>query len=152
MAEREKWYCLQNLFANHSYEVRVSYAATTPADFHIELYTLENMASIYNVSFGGNGSVGKHVYGAQDNRLVTMYARVSAVYSGMSTAAANMENHRIPYRFVLEKHVLGLPYQALKLIAAIVAVLVVSFAVVVPRLLTALNAVIAETNQKSKQE
>ncbi|KAJ2858640.1 hypothetical protein J3B02_000020 [Coemansia erecta] len=147
--QRENWYLLQNLHIGHSYEVRVSYAATTPSDFLIDLYTLDSLASTFDLSLGTKSDRQK----AEDiDGTVAMYARVTAVYSGVSAIMDDMQNARIAYRFVLEKHVLGLPYQALKLIAAIIVVLGISFLVVVPRVLEIVNSALIETKQKSKKE
>ncbi|KAJ1861131.1 hypothetical protein LPJ73_001113 [Coemansia sp. RSA 2703] len=136
ISEKEQWYLLENLVAGMSYELRVSYAATTPADFSIEIFTLEQMASMYNLTFF--------------TVVSPMYARVIASYAGLSVVPG-LENQRIPYNFVLEKHVFGLPMQALKLIAVILAVVFVTFAWIVPRVLAMIDKALAD-DLKQKNE
>ncbi|KAJ2159087.1 hypothetical protein GGF46_003288 [Coemansia sp. RSA 552] len=48
--EKERWYVLRGLDAGHSYELRVSYAASTPSDFYIDLYSVSGFARLHNIT------------------------------------------------------------------------------------------------------
>ncbi|KAJ1897980.1 hypothetical protein LPJ66_003037 [Kickxella alabastrina] len=153
--DRERWYCLADLEPNESYELRVSYAATTPADFTIEIFTIDQMAKLHGVAvdaFDANplesqGNPNTLTSGAR----LTMYTKVTASYSGVSVVP-RMEDRRVPYVFVLEKHVLGLPIQAIKLIAVLVVVIAFSLLWVTPCILAKIKAVLAEETVPPKQD
>ncbi|KAJ2778010.1 hypothetical protein H4R18_004859 [Coemansia javaensis] len=73
-AAKARWYRLQGLEPGRSYEVRISYAASTPADFGIALYTVAEIMDRHGIALDDRGA-------AQDG--VTMYARVTATYTGV---------------------------------------------------------------------
>ncbi|KAJ1833003.1 hypothetical protein LPJ63_003085 [Coemansia sp. RSA 2711] len=133
LSEKAHWYCLRDLEHGHSYELRVSYAATTPSDFNIDIFTGAEMQRLFNAS-----------------DLAT-HAKVTASYAGVSNVPG-MENVHIPYIFVLDAHVWGLPTQALKLIAVLAVVIAFSLLFVTPRLVAAINSVLSEPDVPSKQD
>ncbi|KAI9499908.1 hypothetical protein BX070DRAFT_255623 [Coemansia spiralis] len=112
--DRENWYALRNLENGRRYEIRVSYAATTPSDFQLTLFTFGDLLNTYGksikeaaVSAGvQNMETSEHQEGLAN---VAMYVKVAALYAGVSTMPG-LENQLVPYVLTLEKHVYGLPW------------------------------------------
>ncbi|KAI1314984.1 hypothetical protein EDD11_001420 [Mortierella claussenii] len=126
-----KWYVLENLDHGASYELRVSYPATSPADFEIMVWTLSEAQD----------------HCAQDVRLDKLFdkhimiARIKATYTGVSyrsNGVSGPEVRPIPFNLVLERLYFMIPYQALKLAAAIAGVVMVGLGYMVPKIHRAL--------------
>ncbi|KAJ2453286.1 hypothetical protein EV183_002343 [Coemansia sp. RSA 2336] len=129
---KEHWYCLENL-EPHLYELRVSYAATDPSSFNIEIFTEAELKKLVDV----------------DGDLpIALHAKISASYAGVSNIPG-LEEKPVPYILALERHVWGVPIQALLLIAVLVAVVAFSLAVVTPRIIAQIDLVLSE-NKDSK--
>ncbi|KAK3818918.1 MAG: hypothetical protein J3Q66DRAFT_400394 [Benniella sp.] len=113
-----KWYILEGLEDGASFELRISYPATSPADFDMVVWTLEQ---------------------AQEQLpkdLSTMLARIKATYTGVSYRSDGIsgpETYPVPYNIVLERLYFMIPYQALKLAAVLAVVVVVGFGFLTPR-------------------
>ncbi|KAJ2728620.1 hypothetical protein IW152_005918 [Coemansia sp. BCRC 34962] len=142
-AEKEQWYYLDNLRLGVSYELRISNAAATGVDFGIELYSTDDVLRLHDKP---TSSV--ELSSKVDGKLA-IFAKVTASYAGYSTWPS-VENWPVDYVIVLEKHVAGLPLQALKLIAVLVPVVLVGLFVATPRLITMINTVVAEEQGKLK--
>ncbi|KAG0257309.1 hypothetical protein BG011_004023 [Mortierella polycephala] len=128
-----KWYVLKDLEDGVSFELRVSYPATSPADFEMSVWTLQEAQ--------------EHL--SKDIRLVdlfpeqTMFARIKATYTGVSyrshseqsssEGGAGPETLPVPFNVVLERLYFMIPYQALKLAAVIAVVAVVGIRFLGPR-------------------
>lgn len=107
--DRHRWYKLTGLKNDASYELRVSYAATTPADFHIAIYRLGQLSN-----------------------SIDLAAHITADYEGVSVYP-EMQNRPIPFVLTLEERVLGLvPLQAIKLATVLIPVLLFAFFVATP--------------------
>ncbi|KAJ2444910.1 hypothetical protein IWW46_001766 [Coemansia sp. RSA 2440] len=143
--DKEHWYCLRNLEPGLSHELRISYAATTPSRFIIDIFSSSEVQQLYNLT---NEQV---LLGQEDAAEQIMYARVTVSYAGASHIQG-LENDDIPYIFTLEKHILGLPVQALWLIAVIVAVVALSLLVVTPKLQAVINSVLSEPAKAQKED
>lgn len=118
-----KWYALDALSQGASFELRISYPATSPADFEMCVWTMNEAQ--------------KHV--PRSIQLIdhfpkdTMFARIKATYTGVSYRAGP-ESRPVPYNLVLERLYLHIPYQALKLALVIVVAVVGGLGFLVPRL------------------
>ncbi|KAG0017033.1 hypothetical protein BGZ81_010934 [Podila clonocystis] len=132
-----KWYALDALSQGASFELRISYPATSPADFDMSVWTMTEAQ--------------KHV--PRSIQLIdhfnkdTMFARIKATYTGVSYRAGP-ESKLVPYNLVLERLYMHIPYQALKLAAVIAVAVVGGLGVLVPRLHGYLQAV-ASGKEKS---
>ncbi|KAJ2879700.1 hypothetical protein H4R27_005150 [Coemansia aciculifera] len=144
-ADKEQWYRLDNLLLGVSYELRISNAAATGVDFEIELYSADDVLRLHDKP-ADNTELSPDIDGQ-----LAIYAKVTATYAGYSTWP-NVENWPITYAIVLEKHVAGLPVQALKLIAVLVSVVLFGLFVATPRLIAIINSVVAEDHQKLKSK
>ncbi|KAJ2029245.1 hypothetical protein IWW57_001801 [Coemansia sp. S610] len=142
-AEKEQWYYLDNLGLGVSYELRISNAAATGVDFEIELYSADDVLRLHNKP-AGSAELSSKVEGK-----LAIFSKVTASYAGHSTWPS-VENWPVAYVIVLEKHVAGLPLQALKLIAVLVPVVLAGLFVATPRLIAMINAVVAEEQGKLK--
>ncbi|KAJ2256033.1 hypothetical protein GGI13_001342 [Coemansia sp. RSA 455] len=140
-ADKEQWYRLDTLQLGVSYELRISNAAATGVDFEIELYTADDVLRLHNKPTD-NTELSSETKGR-----LAVYAKVTASYAGYSTWS-DVENWPISYVIVLEKHVAGLPVQALKLIAVLVLVVLFGLLVATPRLISKINSVVAEERPK----
>ncbi|KAG0202587.1 hypothetical protein BGX28_004933 [Mortierella sp. GBA30] len=124
-----RWYVLQGLDDGASYELRVSYPATSPADFELLIWTLNEAQE----------HVPKNVHLLDYFPKETMFVRIKATYTGISyRSTGNSESQSpetlpIPYNLVLEKLYFMIPYQALKLIAVIAVAVIVGLGFLVPR-------------------
>lgn len=108
-SDRHRWYKLTGLKNDASYELRVSYAATTPADFHITIYRLGQLSN-----------------------SIDLVAHITADYEGVSIYP-EMQNRPIPFVLTLEERILGLvPLQAIKLATVLIPVLLFGFFVATP--------------------
>ncbi|PIA18278.1 hypothetical protein COEREDRAFT_79785 [Coemansia reversa NRRL 1564] len=139
---KEKWYQLSNIQPGCSYELRISYAASMPSNFEITLYTVSQVARIFNII--QDKATMDAQESKQQGRKIIMYAKVTSSYVGISHIPG-MEDQAVPYILVLEKHVLGLPVQALKLVGVLVIVIAISLLVVTPRILAKIDNVLAES-------
>ncbi|KAF9190848.1 hypothetical protein BGZ51_008133 [Haplosporangium sp. Z 767] len=129
-----KWYVLKGLEDGVSFELRVSYPATSPADFEMSVWTLQEAQ--------------EHL--SKDIRLVdffeeqTMFARIKATYTGVSYRSysehdsskgdAGPEELPVPFNLVLERLYFMIPYQALKLAVVIAVVAVAGVGFLGPRI------------------
>ncbi|KAF9104524.1 hypothetical protein BGX27_010053 [Mortierella sp. AM989] len=141
-----KWYILEDLEHGASFELRISYPSTSPADFDMKVWTLSEAQE----------------YLPKEIRLEnhfphnTMLARIKATYTGVSyqsDGTSSPETFPIPYNLVLERLYLMIPYQALKLAAVIAFVVVAGLGFLVPKIHRALTNVAAqETSEKSRNK
>ncbi|KAJ2001121.1 hypothetical protein H4R26_004297 [Coemansia thaxteri] len=148
-SNKEQWYRLDGLQLGASYELRISHPAATGIDFEIALYSADGILKLYNktaasavANAAASNPVGTHSLLDIVGQPV-VYAKVTAYYSGYSNWP-DVENWPAAYIIVLEKHVAGLPVQALKLIALLVLIVVTSLGVVTPWLLAKIDKVVAE--------
>ncbi|KAF9402769.1 hypothetical protein BGZ94_004830 [Podila epigama] len=118
-----KWYVLDGLSEGMSFELRISYPATNPADFEMRVWTLNEAQAHVPLSIRLDEHFSKD----------TMFARIKATYTGVSYKAG-AESKAVPYNVVLERLYLQIPYQALKLAVAIGVVVAGGLGYVVPRL------------------
>ncbi|KAJ1663910.1 hypothetical protein GGF38_003149, partial [Coemansia sp. RSA 25] len=146
-ADKENWYRLDNTHQGASYELRISNAAATGVDFGIVLYSSDDVFRLFNKTFGS--AVADKRPALEVGGQLAVYAKVTASYAGYSTRT-DVENWPVAYIIVLEKHVAGLPAQALKLIATLVVVVLVGLFVATPRIVARINAVAAEERPKHK--
>ncbi|KAG9321648.1 hypothetical protein KVV02_005446 [Mortierella alpina] len=129
-----KWYVLPDLDDGASFELRISYPATSPADFEIMVWTLSEAQE----------HLPKHIRLLDHFSKNTMFARIKAVYTGISylstgdSATHSPETLPVPYNLVLERLYFMIPYQALKLAAVIIIVVIVGLGYLVPTIHSAL--------------
>ncbi|KAJ2805454.1 hypothetical protein H4R21_001250 [Coemansia helicoidea] len=143
---KTRWFRLQGLNPEHSYELRISYAATTPSDFDITLYSVAELLTAHGVEPGGElGPQG------ETSAVVDMYAKVTALYAGYSHIAG-MENVQVPFIIVLERRILGASVQVFKLVAVLVVVVALSLFVVTPRILAEVDKSLADGALPPKQD
>ncbi|KAJ2656612.1 hypothetical protein IWW48_004922 [Coemansia sp. RSA 1200] len=155
---KERWYCLSNLVHDKSYELRVSYAATTPSDFELTLFSFSELMAHFGKPLDLDmdsaaqkrleGSKPRHHAETTHSTTTVMYARIRAMYTGFS-AVPGMENQAVPYMLTLEKHVLGLPAQALWLVAVLLVVVPASIYIVSPWILSICDGLIAEEKREA---
>ncbi|KAI8137259.1 hypothetical protein BJV82DRAFT_718352 [Fennellomyces sp. T-0311] len=107
--ESHHFYTLDQLQPDSSYELRISYPATSPSDFHLELYPVCN----------------------DDSRRLLL---IKEEYAGVSNIPG-MEHASVTYDIVLENLYLGfLFYQVYKVAAAVAIVLLLGQFVLLPKL------------------
>ncbi|KAJ1734239.1 hypothetical protein LPJ61_001178 [Coemansia biformis] len=147
--DRVRWYRLQGLEPGRSYELRVSYAATPPSSFDIALYSVLEVLRLFNAAPGREET--PHMQDSAPRAELDMYAKVTVSYTGHSHIV-DMENRQVRYIIALERHVLGLPVRAYKLVGALVVVVIFSLLVVAPRILAAADAVLAEDTKQHKKD
>ncbi|KAG0357807.1 hypothetical protein BC939DRAFT_459541 [Gamsiella multidivaricata] len=122
-----RWYVLEHLEDGASYELRVSYPATYPTDFEIAVWTLEQAQE----------QLPKDIHLVHRLPQNTMIASIRAAYAGvsyMTDGVSGPETFPIPYNLVLERLYFMIPYQALKLAAAIVVAAVFGLGYLVPNI------------------
>ncbi|KAG0000717.1 hypothetical protein BGZ80_008238 [Entomortierella chlamydospora] len=120
-----KWYILEDLENGASFELRISYPSTSPADFDMKVWTLGEAQE----------QLPSEVRLADHFPQTAMFARVKATYTGISyqsNGTSSPETFPIPYNLVLERLYFMIPYQALKLAAVIAVVAVVGLVYIVP--------------------
>ncbi|KAF9355853.1 hypothetical protein BGX26_006040 [Mortierella sp. AD094] len=120
-----KWYILEDLENGASFELRISYPSTSPADFDMKVWTLDEAQEYLPTE----------IRLADHFSQTAMFARIKATYTGISyqsNGTSSPETFPIPYNLVLERLYLMIPYQALKLAAVIAVVAVVGLGYVVP--------------------
>ncbi|RUS15745.1 hypothetical protein BC937DRAFT_92051 [Endogone sp. FLAS-F59071] len=128
----QRWYTLEALVDNESYEARISYAATTPTDFKLLLLSYSDMIKIANFS-----DLVPHLVDSTNGQqpisiFPNQFLLVEGVFTGVSYIPSAKQNP-VSYNIVLEKVYLGgIPYQAGKLAVAIIASLFVGIFVIVP--------------------
>ncbi|KAI8319360.1 hypothetical protein GQ54DRAFT_299390 [Martensiomyces pterosporus] len=142
--DQVNWYCLKDIDPRSSYEIRISYAATEPANYSISLFYAQDVLAMHNITAQEEG-------GSSGQMQRIMYAKVNVSYAGVSNRRS-VQNMRVLYNIVLEKHVAGLPIQALKLIVVIVTVAVSSVLVVAPRVMAIIDEVLEEEGKGAKQQ
>ncbi|KAJ2896337.1 hypothetical protein GGI21_003871 [Coemansia aciculifera] len=140
-ADKENWYLLDDTLLGASYELRISNAAATGVDFDIVLYSASDVIQLLNETAIAAVADKKRLFGAAVQ--IAVYAKVTASYTGHSTWP-DVANRPATYIIVLEKHVFGLPVQALKLIAVLAVAIMAGLFVVTPRLVAKLNSVAVE--------
>ncbi|KAG0281250.1 hypothetical protein BGZ95_005620 [Linnemannia exigua] len=132
------WYVLKDLDHKTSFELRISYPATSPADFDISVWTLTEAQERLPISVNLLDHFPEN----------TMFARIKATYTGVSYVSSgntpSPETLPVPFNLVLERLYLLVPYQALKLAAVIVVVAVSGLGYVVPRVYRALVDIASE--------
>ncbi|KAF9559059.1 hypothetical protein EC968_006756 [Mortierella alpina] len=143
-----KWYVLPDLDDGASFELRVSYPATSPADFEILVWTLSEAQE----------HLPQHIRLLDNFSKNTMFARVKAVYTGVSylstgnSAARSPETLPVPYNLVLERLYFMIPYQALKLAVVIIIVVIVGLGYLVPTLHSALLDVVSGAGETTRSD
>ncbi|KAF8939568.1 hypothetical protein BGZ58_009356 [Dissophora ornata] len=126
-----KWYVLEGLEDGASFELRISYPATSPADFEMTVWTLDQVQGLVPNS--------THLF--EQFTQETMFARIKATYTGVSYRSDGIsgpETLPVPYNLVLERLYLLIPYQALKLAAVIIIAVIVGLGFVAPNIRLAL--------------
>ncbi|KAF9103536.1 hypothetical protein BGX29_003235 [Mortierella sp. GBA35] len=121
------WYALKDLNHQASFELRISYPATSPADFELWVWTLREAQEYLPASTDLLDHFPKN----------TMFARVKATYTGVSYLSdgkpPSPETLPVPFNLVLERLYFMIPYQALKLAAVIAVVAIGGLGYLVPR-------------------
>ncbi|KAJ1905178.1 hypothetical protein IWQ60_012334 [Tieghemiomyces parasiticus] len=172
----EHWYILAHLSKAHSYEARVSYPASSPADFQLDIFTLADVVEALNSTVPPpapntapvhlTSPVPHHHHDDDPNALApsaagpqaldhgsTRFLRVRAFYAGFSHLP-NREKQPVHFNIVLEQLYLYIPYQAYKLAVAIALAVLLAILVLNP-LFTAVILDIRDhraTNDKEKDE
>ncbi|KAF9922053.1 hypothetical protein FBU30_007848 [Linnemannia zychae] len=140
------WYALKNLEDNASFELRISYPATSPADFEMSVWTFAEAQEW----LPSNISLLDHF------PTNTMFARIKATYTGVSYLSNgdsfSPETLPIPFNLVLERLYFMIPYQALKLAGVIAVVAVAGLGYVVPRIYCALLVVATQDPRSRKTD
>ncbi|KAF8928639.1 hypothetical protein BGZ47_001495, partial [Haplosporangium gracile] len=140
------WYVLKDLDNKASFELRISYPATSPADFDMSVWTLGEAQERLPTSIDLLSHFPEN----------TMFARIKATYTGVSYLsdgkAPSPETLLVPFNLVLERLYFMIPYQALKLAAVIAVVAVSGLGYVVPRVHRALVDISAEGAKSKKGE
>ncbi|KAJ1979869.1 hypothetical protein H4R35_001350 [Dimargaris xerosporica] len=119
----EQWYVLAKLDPARLYEVRVSYPASQPFDFELELFSPHLVLEQLNVTLPLPPEDS-----TQASITATQFLRVRALYAGVSHLP-NREKQPVAFNIVLEQLYFYIPFQAYKLV--LVILLVVGFAVFV---------------------
>nr|CAG8483592.1 5462_t:CDS:2 [Entrophospora candida] len=128
--EKEKWYVLDELEKDYTYETRVSYAATSPTDFILEIISLEDAARIIKARKGLN-------YLESNPNQITItnkrFLRVRAIYTGVSNVPQK-ESKPVIYNIVLETLTFGVPRVAFKLALVLGIAVGVGYYIFIPKI------------------
>ncbi|RHZ79644.1 hypothetical protein Glove_143g22 [Diversispora epigaea] len=138
--EKENWYILDGLEGGHTYEARISYAATSPSIFILEIMGLEEAARILNKQKGlqNNGSN----FEPQEKVSTTKkLVRVRAIHEGVSVIPGK-DSQPVIYNIVLETLLFGVPRVAFKLILVLGVVMGLIYFILVPMIYKSLQKVI----------
>ncbi|KAI9494138.1 hypothetical protein BDB00DRAFT_956018 [Zychaea mexicana] len=126
----QHWYSLDELQIDSSYELRISYPATSPTDFYLKLYRACQDNS-----------------GSNRNKRLLL---VEGDYAGVSNVPG-MDLASITYDIVLENLYLGfLFYQVYKIAAAVAVVLLLGQFVILPKIRRVIQESVA-SNDLRKQ-
>ncbi|KAF9281094.1 hypothetical protein BGZ88_011821 [Linnemannia elongata] len=140
------WYVLKDLDNKASFELRISYPATSPADFDMSVWTLEEAQEQLPTSIDLLDHFPQN----------TMFARIKATYTGVSYLSngrlPSPETLPVPFNLVLERLYFMIPYQALKLAAVIALVTVSGLGYAVPRVHRVLIEISAQDSKSKKAE
>ncbi|CAG8566835.1 3391_t:CDS:2 [Paraglomus brasilianum] len=144
--DKERWYILDELEQGHTYEARVSYAASSPTEFVMEILGMEETATILK-----ERGVLEELADHKDAKVNTTrrVLRVRAIYAGVSIVPGR-ESQAIKYNIVLETLTYGIPYVAIKLVIVLIAIIGVSLFLIVPSVWKTLQTIreLEEVNQK----
>ncbi|CAI2186788.1 18205_t:CDS:2 [Funneliformis geosporum] len=148
--EKEKWYILDDLEEGKTYETRVSYAATSPTTFVLEIMGFEEAANIFEKR--------KNLEIPQSNSQPILTTtkkllRVRAIYEGVSIIPGR-ESRPIIYNIVLETLTYGVPRVAFKLVLTLALILGIGYYICVPMFYSSLQKLIkvAENNKDLNRE
>ncbi|KAJ1954537.1 hypothetical protein EC988_002378 [Linderina pennispora] len=140
--DKEKWYLLSSLEGGSSYELRLSYAATSPTEYQVSVFSLDEVVVMYNLTQAQVTPAGKV-------QSAAMLARVTARHAGVSV-------HAVPdldltqFNIALDKLVLGVPAQAFRLVLIILVVVLFSIFWAVPKAVSAIDAIVNNENSLDK--
>ncbi|CAG8529823.1 388_t:CDS:2 [Paraglomus occultum] len=144
--DKERWYILDELDQRHTYEARISYAASSPTEFVMDILGIEETAAILK-----ERGVLEELADHKDAKVNTTrrVLRVRAIYAGVSIVPGR-ESQAIKYNIVLETLTYGIPYVAIKLVIVLVAIIGVSLFLIVPSVWKVLQTIreLEEVNQK----
>ncbi|GES74286.1 hypothetical protein GLOIN_2v1699025 [Rhizophagus clarus] len=136
--QKEKWYILDGLEEGNTYETRVSYAATSPTTFILEIMGFEEAVNIFKKR--------------QNLEITQSFTRPSAKYEGVSNIPGR-EFRPIRYNIVLETLTFGVPRVAFKLILTLALILGVGYFICVPLFYSSLRKLIevAQINREKRE-
>ncbi|KAJ1966540.1 hypothetical protein IWQ62_002410 [Dispira parvispora] len=126
----ERWYVLTDLEVGERYEARVSYPATAPTDFLLDVFEPKEMLHVLNVSLPTYESSSFEALqtdsAISSSSTAIRFLRVRALYAGVSHLP-NREKQPLQYNIVLELVYFYIPFQSYKLV--VVILLTILFAV-----------------------
>ncbi|KTW26620.1 hypothetical protein T552_02629 [Pneumocystis carinii B80] len=88
----ERWYFIHSLYLNYTYEIRLSWPATSPALIYLDVFQISN--SIIQSA----------------NSSLNFYLRVRLIPDYFSLYPSVMASHPLSFHLFLDQVVLGLPY------------------------------------------
>ncbi|EMR09252.1 hypothetical protein PNEG_02586 [Pneumocystis murina B123] len=88
----ERWYFIHSLHINHTYEIRLSWPATSPALIYFDVFQISN-SIIYSI-----------------NSSLNFYLRVRLIPDYFSLYPTVMASHPLSFHLFLDQVILGLPY------------------------------------------
>ncbi|PKK72369.1 hypothetical protein RhiirC2_742921, partial [Rhizophagus irregularis] len=135
--QKEKWYILDGLEEGNTYETRVSYAATSPTTFVLEIMGFEEALNIFKKRQN------LEITQSNSQQIITTkkLLRVSAKYEGVSNIPGR-EFRPIIYNIVLETLTYGVPRVAFKLILMLALILGIGYFICVPMFYSSLQKLI----------
>ncbi|CAG8658295.1 2702_t:CDS:2 [Acaulospora morrowiae] len=142
--EKENWYVIDGLEEGSTYEARISYAATSPTTFVLEIMGFEDAARILR-----KRNVLQDHESTSELRVFTTkkLIRVRAIYDGVSITP-NRDSQVIIYNIVLENLIYGIPRVAFKLIFLLGVTMGAAYFLFVPKIYNALRKVVEEKEKK----
>ncbi|CAG8457533.1 4871_t:CDS:2 [Acaulospora colombiana] len=143
--EKENWYILDGLEEGNTYEARVSYSATSPTTFVLEIMGVEDAARTLRKSPQDHEPT-------SESRVSTTkkLIRVRAIHAGVSIIPGR-DIQPVAYNIVLETLTYGIPHVAFKLILFLGVTMGVAYFIFVPKIYKALRKV-AEGMEREKKE
>ncbi|GBC03213.1 hypothetical protein RclHR1_05010013 [Rhizophagus clarus] len=147
--QKEKWYILDGLEEGNTYETRVSYAATSPTTFILEIMGFEEAVNIFKKRQN------LEITQSNSQKIMTTtkkLLRVRAKYEGVSNIPGR-EFRPIRYNIVLETLTFGVPRVAFKLILTLALILGVGYFICVPLFYSSLRKLIevAQINREKRE-
>ncbi|XP_068715546.1 uncharacterized protein [Montipora foliosa] len=135
-------YHLVQLTPGKSYELRVSYASTTPTDFNIHLISKDALGRLTRQLL----NVDKMVF---ENPLAVteQFANVTAIRTGVPMEPASIAEPVI-YNIVLEELLLGVPCHVWRLAFLVVVIICLTVKYLVPRALRFMEQNVIKEHEK----
>ncbi|PVV05155.1 hypothetical protein BB560_000327 [Smittium megazygosporum] len=120
------WYVLTELKQNQSFEIRVSYPSSSPSDWDIKLYSIQDILQEFTVFVNDEKALPE-----SEEDKDPLFVAVTMFPVGVS--AVNLEDRpAVNYNIVLEQLYFNIPYRSYKMVLMCAAVVLLNYLYIVP--------------------